>query len=269
VLQPGDAGVAVADRHFAAFFSLKPGATVMIGGRPFPLVGVAEQKGVSQGAAPNLYIPIADAQALAGLAPDQVDQVYVQVARASDSDAVVANVSQLLGPVSAITEDSLLQVMGGIGQVSARFATVASVVGLAGGLVLSWLALSGMVAERAWEIGVMKAVGWRSADVARVFLLEALLLSGVGGLLGLLLGWAGAVLLGQIPLPSTSSLTTPALPGLSAAAPSATPMTLPVEIGLLTPAVALLAVVGGGALAGWSSARRAAALKPALALRGK
>jgi putative ABC transport system permease protein len=266
-LRPGERGVAVADRHFAAFFGLRPGAAVMIGGQPFTVVGVAEQPGVSQGAAPNFYIPIADAQALAGLAPDQVDQVYVRVTHAGETDVVVASIARTLGPVSAITESSLLQVMGGIGQVSARFAAVASLVGLIGGMALSWLALSGLVAERSREIGVMKAVGWRSADVARVFLAEAVVLSITGGLLGLAIGLGGGWLLGHLPLPTVTALGAATLPGLSAGAPAESTITVPVQVSPWTLALALGASVAGGALAAGGSAYRAAALKPTQALR--
>lgn len=264
---PGERGVAVADRHYAAFFSLKPGSTVTVGGKPFQVVGVAEQKGVSQGSVPNLYVPMADAQALAGLPSDQVDQVYLRVASAGDVDSVVQRLTGQMGQLSVITEDSLLQVMGGIGQVSARFAQVAAALGLVGGLVLAWLAMGGLVAERRQEIGVMKAVGWRAGDVARVFLTEALLLSLAGGLVGMALGWASGWLLGQIPIPEAATQLGGALPGLAAAAPAATQVTLPAEVGLATLLLALLAAVIGGTLAGWIGARRAAALKPAEALR--
>ena len=266
LFSPSERGVAVADRHYAAFFGLKPGSTVSIGGKPFQVVGVAEQKGASQGAVPNLYVPLADAQALAGLAPDQVDQVYLRVGSADEVEAVVQRLTQQVGQISAITEDSLLQVMGGIGQVSARFAQVAGALGLLGGLILAWLAMSGLLAERRREIGLMKAVGWRAGDVARVFLLESLLLSLAGGLAGMALGWLSAWVLGQMPIPDAASQLGESLPGIALAAPAAVRLTLPAEAGLATLALALLAAAGG-TLAGWVDARRAAALKPADALR--
>ncbi|MCL4371400.1 MAG: ABC transporter permease [Chloroflexi bacterium] len=269
LFRSGERGVAVADRHYAAFFSLKPGAMVTIGGKSFQLVGVAEQKGASQGAVPNLYVPLADAQMLAGLSPNQVDQVYLKVASAGDVETVVKEITRQVGQISAITEDSLLQVMGGIGQVSARFAQVAAALGLVGGLVLAWLAMGGLVNERRQEIGLMKAVGWRAGDVARVFLMEALALSVAGGLAGMALGWASAWVLGQIPIPQATTQLGVSLPGLAAAAPTASRLTLPAEAGLATLALALLAAVVGGTLAGWVGARRAAALKPAEALRDR
>ncbi len=265
--RPGDRGVAVADLHYARFFDLQPGAQVTVDGVPFDLIGIVELRNGSQAAAANLYLPLADAQNLVGLGPDQVDQVYVQVANAGEVDTVVARLTRELGNISVMTEDSLLQVMGGIGQVSARFSLIAATVGLLGGLLLAWAALGGLVAERRLEIGVMKAVGWQSRHVEQAFLLEAFLLSLMGGLVGFLLGWGVALLLGQIPLPDTGTAATQTIQGMAMVQTAAPSITLPARVDVATLALAILASVGGGTLAGWTSARRAAAIKPAQSLR--
>lgn len=48
--------------------------------------------------------------------------------------------------------------------------------------------LLGSIVERRHEIGILKAVGWRSLSVARLFVLEGLLVGLAGGLVGALLG---------------------------------------------------------------------------------
>ncbi|MBI4787005.1 MAG: ABC transporter permease [Chloroflexi bacterium] len=265
--RPGDRGVAVADLHYARFFNLQPGAQVTVDGVPFDLIGIIELRNGSQAAAANLYVPLADAQSLVGLGPNQVDQVYVQVANAGEVDTVVAQLTQELGDISVMTEDSLLQVMGGIGQVSARFSLIAATVGLLGGLVLAWAALGGLVAERRLEIGVMKALGWGRREVERVFLLEALLLSVLGGLVGFFLGWGVALLLGQLPLPDAATPMAQTIQSMALVPTETQAITLPVQVDALTLALAVLASVGGGTLAGWTSARQAAGLKPAQMLR--
>ncbi len=267
VFQPGENDTAVLDLHYARFYDLDAGSQVEVGGRRFQVVGVVELTETSQAAAANVYVPLTQARALAGLGADQVNQIYVQVSSAAGVDAVVERLTSRLGRVSIVTEDSLLQVMSGIGRVSSRFAVVAGAVALAGGLLLGWLALQGLVAERRREIGVMKAVGWRRRDVAGVFLRETLLLSALGGALGLALGLGAATLLSRLPVRVVSL--TPAPHGLSLEHPSqgVEDATLPARVRPEAGTAAVITTCGAGCLAGWSAARRAAALKPAVALR--
>jgi len=265
LFRPGEQGVVVADRHYAAFYSLKPGDTATIGDQDFRVVGVAGQQGSSQAGVANLYVPLSEAQALVGLEAGQVNQVYVRVGDASQVEAIVANLTTRLGPLSAISQESILQVMGGVARISARFAKVAGLVGMLGGWVLAWVAMAGLVTERQGEIGVMKAVGWRRRDVTQVFLLESLFLSLAGGVVGIVLGFGAALAIGYLPAPAASLSKT--LPGLAIASTQTTASHLPVHITSGTLVLALLIAVGGGMLAGWVSARRAAALKPAQALR--
>ena len=258
-------GVVVADRHYAAFYSLKPGDHVTIGGRSFQVVGIAEQRGSSQAGVANLYVPLAEAQLLVGLDPGQVNQVYARVADASRVDAVVESLTARMGSLSVISQESILQVMGSVARVSARFAEVAGLVGLLGGWVLAWVALSGLVAERQREIGVMKAVGWRARDVIRVFLAESLLLSLSGGLIGVALGWAAALGIGALPAPVAPLSQT--LPGLAVAAAPVSDPRLSAQVAPSALVLALLVATSGGILAGWISVGRAAALKPSQTLR--
>ncbi len=266
-LQPGDAHRAVVDKHYAAFFSLKPGAPVTIGGEPFQVVGVVEAQEGSQAAAANFYIPLADAQALAHLNPESINQIYVRVAQASSVDAVVQQSRAALGDVNATTEQSIVQVMGSIALVSQRFAGIASLVSLLAGLCLTGLALSASVAERRLEIGVMKAVGWTAAEVQRYFVVEGLALSLLGALAGIALGGLAILALGLIPIDLTAlNLNTPL--GLAAAPAAPATLTLPAQMTLMPIVLALGAAVLGGGIASWLIAKRAANLKPADALRG-
>ncbi len=265
VFRADETGVALADEHYAAFFKLKPGSTATIGGRPFEIVGIVRQPGSSQASVANLYVPLPEARALVGLSGDEVNHVYVQVASANQVDAVVNAVTRQLGQLSITSQESILQVMGGVARISARFAQIAGIVGMAGGWILAWLALSSLVTERQREIGLMKAVGWRKRDVTRAFLLESLLLSALGGILGILLGTSIAFLLGYIPAPSVAL--NQELGGLAVvqAHPEAQRFTPTVDPWTIS--LALLIAMSGGVLAGRVSAWRAADLKPAHTLR--
>jgi putative ABC transport system permease protein len=101
------------------------------------------------------------------------------------------------------------------------------------------------VSERTGEVGLLKAVGARSAQILAVFLAEAVLLAGLGGLLGLALGWGGIRILVWI----------------YPVFPAATP--------LWAAAAALATSVVVGALFGVLPARRATRLDPVAALAGR
>jgi putative ABC transport system permease protein len=68
---------------------------------------------------------------------------------------------------------------------------LAGVVLLIGGLVVLTTMMSS-VTERTREIGVFRAVGFRKIHIVRILLVEALLLSGLAGLVGWLIGTAGS-----------------------------------------------------------------------------
>jgi putative ABC transport system permease protein len=106
------------------------------------------------------------------------------------------------------------------------------------------------VTERIREIGVRKALGARRRDIVRQFLVESVVLSLFGGLLGLLgaavFSWGLATVLGSI---------------------MATTFTAPIRLWAVLLALAVSTLVG--LVAGIYPARRAAALDPVVALRSE
>jgi putative ABC transport system permease protein len=99
------------------------------------------------------------------------------------------------------------------------------------------------VTERTREIGVRKAVGARRADIILQFLTEAVVLTGMGGVLGLIIGWAIS-LIARLVFPSL---------------PTAVPISAAVS--------GVLVSVGVGLFFGIWPAARAARLDPVEALR--
>jgi putative ABC transport system permease protein len=263
-LRSGDSAVAVLDLHYASFYGLKVGAEVTVGETRIPVVGIVTVQESSQAAVSNIYLPLADAQRLAGLPPGETNQLHAQVGEAADTEAIAARIEDTAGPVSIVTADSIVQLFGAVGRVSSRFSLVAAIVGVIGGLVLTWLTLRALLAERVKEIGILKAVGWQRRDVVRAFRLEALVLSGTGAVAGVLLGLALTALLSFVPVPELPSLGSAADGhGMEAAHEPAADATLPITVSPLNVGIALLAGAGGGTLAGAFAARRIAALRPA------
>lgn len=259
--------VAVVDRHYAAFYAIQTSSRLTLGDQNFEVVGIVNQSNTNQTTAANVYIPLQNAQELAGVSTEVVNQAFIRIADAGNLDQVVNEISNLDSEYNIITEDSMVQVMGGIGKVSARFSAAAAVVGLVGGLLLSWFALQGMVNERRKEIAIMKALGWQKGQIFKVFITESLVLGFIGCLLGLGLGWGSAWGLQTLPMPELS--TPQDIQGLSQVNVEVEQTTLPVYLTRQTVLFAFGVVMLCGVIASWSGARRWIHANPAEALKDR
>ena len=103
-----------------------------------------------------------------------------------DDDFSIRNQAEMLETMSSVTETFTL-LLGGIASISL----------LVGGIGIMNIMLV-TVTERTREIGVRKAIGAKDRDILSQFLLEAVLMSGVGGLFGVAAGIGGAQLIGRL-----------------------------------------------------------------------
>ncbi len=176
------------------------GSTISINHLPFAVVGILEAKGTT-GPVSNddlVLIPVTSMQHYFNNTP-RVRSIGVSVASAGQmtevkswmvqllerrhataaggaDDFVISDQTQLLGATNSIS--ALLSVLlGGIAVISL----------LVGGIGIMNIMLVS-VRERTREIGLRKAVGARAGDILAQFLVEALTMSALGGLLGVALG---------------------------------------------------------------------------------
>jgi putative ABC transport system permease protein len=144
---------------------------------------------------------------------------------------------------TVVTQTAMLEVFGNVMSVITTavgaIGGISLVVGAIGILTMMWIAVN----ERVEEIGLMRALGATERDVQRLFLLEAVILTVLGGIAGILAGLG------------ISALMRVAVPGLPVYTPP----------GYI--AAALLVCALTGLLAGVVPARRAALLHPIEALR--
>ena len=126
----------------------------------------------------------------------------------SEADAEAVRLSRRLRPgqdndFSIETSEALVSFWKQI--TALLFSVIPAVVSIGvvvGGIVIMNVMLMA-VNERMREIGIRKAVGARARDIERQFLVEAIVLSTTGGILGALLGWGFAALLAATtPLPA-------------------------------------------------------------------
>ncbi|MFN6339525.1 MAG: ABC transporter permease [Cyanobacteriota bacterium] len=233
------------------------GRRLRIRDQSFEVIGVMEPKGAVFGnnQDENAYLPLstmvnrlsgrdptygislsfisveAKDEASMGAASFQITNLLRQRHRIiRDDDFVVRSQKDALTIVTTIT-GGLTMLLGAIGAISL----------LVGGIGIMNIMLVS-VSERTEEIGLRKAIGARSSDVLRQFLVESLILSSLGGCVGGLLGVGTVTLVASLtPLPAT------------------------IGAGMVLGTIGFSGVIG--LFFGVVPARRAAALDPIVALR--
>jgi ABC-type antimicrobial peptide transport system permease subunit len=219
------------------------GDTIKLYETPFRIVGIYETgQSFEEGGA---IIPLSDAQAIFKK-PRQVTFFEVQVRDATQVDAVQARIQQIFKKEVSISKAS---------DVGDKQAMVQSMSAMAWGISLIAVLIGGLgmmntmimaVFEQTKEIGVLRAVGWRRNQVLRLMLSQSLVLSGLGGLLGVGIGLGLVWLINHTPAVSSFA------PGV-------------IRTPLLLQGMAVALVLGmvGGFYPAW----RAAGLSPIEALR--
>jgi putative ABC transport system permease protein len=230
------------------------GASVQIGKVPFTVVGVMVAKGQNAGGMDQddaILVPYTTAQnRLSGNV--RIGQILVSTQSADDMNAAQAEVTSIMRDAHHLdgadddftvrNQTEITEAMSSTTRVmSALLAAIASISLVVGGIGIMNIMLVS-VTERTREIGIRMAIGARGSDVLTQFLVESVVMSVLGGLVGLAVGYGGAALLGHMTGWATS---TP---------PSAVAI-----------AVGFSAAVG--VFFGYYPARKAAALNPIQALR--
>ncbi|HLL68238.1 MAG TPA: ABC transporter permease [Micromonosporaceae bacterium] len=200
-------GAGVARQLFGDRYAV--GEQVTISGVRFKVVGVFAPLGQSLGVDRDneVHIPITAAQRL--FQTDRVDGLAI---KATDreridelSDRIVAELSRRHPDTkfSAVTQEQILGVLGDIlGVLTGVLAAIAGISLLVGGVGVSNIMLVS-VRERTREIGLRKAVGARPRDIGVQFLLEAVLLTTLGGGLGMALGISASLIVAAVsPVPA-------------------------------------------------------------------
>ncbi|HWQ12271.1 MAG TPA: ABC transporter permease [Roseiflexaceae bacterium] len=185
------------------------GRRIRINDVSFEVIGVMERKGGNFGPSEDnqVYVPLSTAQlrlfpSRPGAQRTRVDVsvVYVQAVDERSIDAAIEQVTETLrrrsnltfqdNNFTIVTQEDLVASFGTItGALTAFLGAIAAISLLVGGIGIMNIMLVS-VTERTREIGLRKAVGARRRDIRMQFLVEALVLSLTGGVLGIALGFA-------------------------------------------------------------------------------
>jgi len=238
------------------------GKTVRIAGYPYRVIGVTEAKGGSAFNNPdtNIYVPISTAQTrlVRSNTPNQVQYILVSMENSEDADLAIQQVKTVLRKThripprspddfTVLNQQDFLDVASSItGILTIFLGGIGAISLLVGGIGIMNIMLVS-VTERTREIGLRKALGARKMDILVQFLTESVLLSMIGGLLGIGLGWLISLVVGQIAVQSGTYLE--------------------ISVTLNSILLATLFSAAVGVFFGYYPANRAASLAPVEALR--
>ncbi|WP_295629130.1 ABC transporter permease [uncultured Nitrosomonas sp.] len=234
------------------------GKTVRITNRPFLVVGVLMAKGQSltgRDQDDNVFVPIStsERQITGNQFPGSIRYMLVQGASAEEMDLAEIEITQLLRQRHRIPNgkdnDFTVRNLTAIADVATDAAKVMSIVLgaiasvslLVGGIGIMNIMLVS-VTERTREIGIRMAIGANQRAILTQFLLEAMMICIMGGLIGLLIGIGGAWLVSQV-----------------------ADMLIVITLGMI--GLAFLFSSAVGIFFGFYPAQKAASLKPVDALR--
>ena len=178
----------------------------------FKVVGVLASKGTTFGFSRDdqILVPITTAQHVLTGQLGRVSAIVIKATSSDTMDITTSDVTNILlqrhnisDPANAdFTVTNQNDTLAAVNSTTAIFTLLLGAIGgislLVGGIGIMNIMLVS-VNERTREIGIRKAVGARRGDILTQFLIEAVALTGLGGVLGIVLGWAITQVVHQIP----------------------------------------------------------------------
>ena len=182
------------------------GETVMIGGFPMTVVGVFYPKDGCAEESMDDMILVPYTLNRTVLKSDTVTDFTIKVASSTDMTAVIDRVEDWMAQ-NVDTNTGTYTVENGNDAMQAAEDETASLQVVLGGVAAIALLVGGIgimnimlvtVTERTREIGIKKAIGAQRGVIVTQFLVESTVLSGCGGVIGILIGYGGSLVLGKL-----------------------------------------------------------------------
>jgi lipoprotein-releasing system permease protein len=197
------------------------------------------------------FVNLRSAQALAQR-PSAINDIRLRLPDPADAPAVAAQAEALLGYKAVSWQEANAQIFESF-QIRnvIMFTVVGAILVVAGFGVFNIVSI--ITHEKARDIAILKSLGFRAADVRRLFLMEGLAMGTLGAALGCALGYALTKLLGSVPFQVPNA---------------ADPSHLPVAYAATHYLIASGVAVAAAGIAGYLPARKAARLNPVDIIRG-
>jgi lipoprotein-releasing system permease protein len=216
--------------------------------RGFRIVGLFHTgaRGRDEG---EVYVALKNAQVLAGR-PNVVNVIHVRLDDPGDARAVAARAEAELGQKAVSWEEANQPILEALTIRNVIMYTVVAAIMLVAGFGIFNI-VSTITHEKARDIAILKSLGFREADMRRLFLVEGLAIGAMGSASGWVVGYGLALLLESVPI---------SLPGGGTH--------LPLAWDLRHYVLATAFALGAAGVAGYLPARRAARLNPVDIIRG-
>lgn len=184
-------------------YNIRLGLTEVDGvlfGNVFHIVGVLEKTGTGLDTA--IFVDEQNLQDLlrsgkAAVTPGSISVVFAKVRAGLDPGRVAGTIEDTIVETDTVARrDVGKNLARALGDIARMFLATFAVAALLAAL-LAWAVFSGVANERAREVGLMRAIGAKESHVARLFLVEVLLIGAAGSALGVLAGTALSVALAR------------------------------------------------------------------------
>jgi lipoprotein-releasing system permease protein len=243
------------------------------------VVGFVDASRAAKIAIANVYLSITEAQDLAVSSkqlqsvspfnPGDVNLLFVK----ADQEKITGLASEMKGilgnKATVATPESFLKLLGSLFALSDKFTLAASLIAIIVAILIAFKTMAGNIAERAREIGVLKAVGWTNRNVISQLIAESVIQCFMAGILGLLIALVAAFGLSfmkvNIPIPWEMSPTPHFLPGGGDQIFKTLRLPVHVPWNLAFFAILLSIIIGG--LTGGLLGRHISKIKPSEVLR--
>lgn len=179
------------------------GKTIDVAGLRYNVIGILGPRGAVFGIDfdNSIYVPFSSAERQFGI--DRLNTIYISAKIASEVKNVQNKATAILSKrlsEDEFTVQSQEQALSTISQISGvltlALGGIAAISLVVGGIGIMNIMLVS-VTERTREIGLRKAVGAKPSDIRNQFLIEAVILSGLGGVIGIILGVGLAFIIGR------------------------------------------------------------------------
>src|SRR4030066_938901 len=270
---------ALVEQVYARQFGIRLNDTISVADNKFPIVGIIDASRAAKIAVANVYLPLKEAEDLAasskGLqsvspyAPGEVNLLFIK----ADQEKIIGLASEMKGilgnKAAGAQPESFLKLLGSLFALSDKFTLAASLIAIIFAVLIAFKTMAGNIAERAREIGVLKAVGWTNRNVVSQLISESVIQCFLAGILGILIALVASFGLSfmkvNIPIPWEMSPNPHFLPG--GGDQIFKTLRLPVHIPWTLASFAILLSIIIGGLTGGLLGRHISKIKPSEVLK--